>query len=501
MKALTNLHRAALAGVALTAVALVASGCSSDTRSKRQATKATAAALSSAADMKTKPKIKKIKPNSGTLAGGEQLVIEGKRFLKDGAGTTRVLFGTTAVQVTPVSDEEIWVVTPPATTPGPVDVFVINDHGSDSLTAGFTYELDKKTKPKLKTVTPDRGPLAGGTPVVIEGKRFLEPGAGETIVLFGTERVVVSPTSDERLEVRSPAGLRPGKVQVRVLNDHGVDELLDAFDYEATGSEALAFAPAVGRFEDGVGTRVTLTSSFAVTTSATVTFDGLQAPVVAAVSSFSLVVEVPQGLRDGLVDVTLTEAGRTAVQAGFRVQGDLAYGDLLINEFMPDATALDTNGDGVVHEDGDEFVEIVNTTARAVDLTGLELLDGTGEVRHRFPNPTTLPPGGALVVFGGGTPMGFAPPHASGHAQAATSGQLSLNNDGDRIELRTKAGRTLFLVEYDDARDDTSWNRKTDGEPTYDNPALLDDKFKRHSRVDAATGAISPGRRATGAPF
>jgi hypothetical protein len=504
MSSFRALHRTALGAAALAVLAVATHGCSSATRERRNAMQAAAAITSGTDDKsdKKKPKLEEVKPDTGDLAGGTQVVLEGKRFLKADAGRTFVLFGTSAVEVTPASDEEIWVVAPPAVAAGPVDVMVSNDHGSDVLAAAFTYELERKTKPKLEEVSPGRGPLTGGTPVVLEGERFLEPGAGQTIVLFDAERVVVTPVADDRIEVLAPAGLRPGKVQVRVLNDHGVDALDEAFEYEAgPTSDTLSFSPGVGRHEDGVGTRITLTASFAVTASATVTFDALVAPVVAAVTSHTLVVEVPQRLRAGLVSVTLADGAGRATQAGFLVQGDLAYGDLLVNEFLPDATALDSNGDGVVNEDGDEFVEVVNVRGEPIDLTGLEVLDATGQVRHRFPNPTTLPTGGALVVFGGGTPMGFAGAHESGQAQAATSGQLSLSNGGDRIELRTHAGRVLFRVEYDDSRPDTSYNRKTDGDRTDADPALLDDKFKRHDRVDRARGVITPGRRATGAAF
>lgn len=493
----------------LTAVALVAAvalgaavaGCGSDTREKRQAGQATAALTSaSGKDEKKKPKIEEVKPDSGDLAGGTQVVIEGKRFLKADAGTTRVLFGNTAVTVVPVSDEEIWCAVPPGVSVGAVDVTVINDHGTDVLVGGFAYELDKKTKPKVEKVGPSRGPLTGGTPVVIEGERFLLPGAGATVVLFGTERVVVTPRSDERIEVTAPAGLAAGKVPVRVINDLGMDDLVDAFEYEPA-AESLSFSPVVGRHEAGWGgTKVLLEASFAVTASSTILFDGEPAASVAALDTHHLLAEVPDGASSGLVDVTVTEGGRTATQTGFRVQGSLSYGDLLLNELLPDASGLDANGDGVISEDGDEFVELVNTTTDPIDVSGL-LLSDSGTERHRFPNPTTIPAGGCLVVFGGGTPRGFAALHASGHAQAATSGKLGLSDDADEVLVRSPSGLVLVHVIYDDAKDTSSWNRKTDGDSTSAQPALLDDKYKRHDRVDATSGAMSPGRRATGAPF
>ncbi|MBX3470888.1 MAG: IPT/TIG domain-containing protein [Planctomycetes bacterium] len=495
---LHSITRRLVAGAAVAAVAVAAHGCSSDTRDKRQAAQAAAAATAKG-DTKKKPRLDEASPASGDLAGGEQVVLKGKRFQREGAGTTRVVFGGVALTVTPVSDDELWVVAPPAAAAGPVDIVVVNDHGSDTLAGGYVYELAKKTKPKLDGVAPARGPLTGGTPVVLSGKRFLAADAGETVVLFGTERVVATPRAADRLEVLAPPGARPGRVTVRVVNAHGMDDLPDAFEYEPAGPDTVRFSPGVGRQEGG--TRVTVTTSFALGAAPAVTFDGVAAAAVAAVDSHAVVVEVPAGLRPGRVRVSVSDGGRSADQDGFVVQGALVYGDLLVNEVLADASQLDANGDGVVHPDGDEFVELVNTRGGPLDLTGLELLDGSGEVRHRFPNPTTLPAGGALVVFGGGTPVGFAGPHASGHAQCATSGKLGLGDGGDRVEVRTPAGRVLFRFEYDGARADSSWNRKDDGQRLDVDPAVRADEYRRHTRMDGVTAPLSPGRRAGGAPF
>ena len=105
----------------------------------------------------------------------------------------------------------------------------------------------------------------------------------------------------------------------------------------------------------------------------------------------------------------------------------------VINEINadPDATAGDANGDGTVSTTQDEFVEIVNTSGVAVDISGWTLSDAVS-VRHTFPAGTVVPNGCPVLVFAGGTPTG-----AFGGAvvQTSSTGILSFNNGGDSVIL------------------------------------------------------------------
>jgi trimeric autotransporter adhesin len=65
----------------------------------------------------------------------------------------------------------------------------------------------------------------------------------------------------------------------------------------------------------------------------------------------------------------------------------------------------DANGDQVRDASQDEFVELMNTEAQAVDMSGFVLETG-GTLRYTFGAGVTLPAGGRAVVFGGGTPGG-----------------------------------------------------------------------------------------------
>jgi hypothetical protein len=83
--------------------------------------------------------------------------------------------------------------------------------------------------------------------------------------------------------------------------------------------------------------------------------------------------------------------------------------ELIINEVLAQTNTTTTGGtlNGDANQDGDstgqrdEFVEIVNRTSVALDLSGLKLYDNTTTARHTFPANTLLQPGKAIIVFGG----------------------------------------------------------------------------------------------------
>ena len=74
---------------------------------------------------------------------------------------------------------------------------------------------------------------------------------------------------------------------------------------------------------------------------------------------------------------------------------------IVINEILADA-AGDANGDGMVNELEDQFIELINTSETdAVDLSGWSLGD-PGGLTFTFPDGYMLPPVKLVAVFGGG---------------------------------------------------------------------------------------------------
>lgn len=116
---------------------------------------------------------------------------------------------------------------------------------------------------------------------------------------------------------------------------------------------------------------------------------------------------------------------------------------VLVNEVHPSPNA-DMNRDGKVSGTQDEFVEVVNASAVEVDLGGWSVSDAVG-VRHVFPAKTVVGPGGAVVVFGGGTPTLVA---GTTIVQTASTKTLGLNNGGDEVKLVDRDGRAVAVVKY-----------------------------------------------------
>ena len=150
---------------------------------------------------------------------------------------------------------------------------------------------------------------------------------------------------------------------------------------------------------------------------------------------------------------------------------------ILINEVLADPPSVggDANHDGVVSSTQDEFVELVNPTADAVSLSGWTLSDAV-QVRHVFAADTAVPSGGFFVVFGGGSPSGFA------RATIASTGTLSLNNSGDSVVLRDATAALIDSFTYgSEGGADVSLTRAPDGSGA----------FVKHTTV--STSRFSPG--------
>ena len=167
---------------------------------------------------------------------------------------------------------------------------------------------------------------------------------------------------------------------------------------------------------------------------------------------------------------------------------------IVINEYQydpaPDATG-DANGDGTTDSSQDEFVELVNVSGNAIDLSGWRINDAV-TVRHTFPANTILGANCAIVVFGGGSP---APAGFDGAlVQVASTTFLGLNNTGDTISLFDGASVLVDSVVYADAGDvNVAYTR---------DPDLTGTTFVKHSEATGSAGALfSPGTFIDGTPF
>ncbi|MCC6621872.1 MAG: lamin tail domain-containing protein [Deltaproteobacteria bacterium] len=135
---------------------------------------------------------------------------------------------------------------------------------------------------------------------------------------------------------------------------------------------------------------------------------------------------------------------------------------VLVSEIMARPGA-DYNGDGTTSATSDEYVEIVNAGAAPAVLTGWSLSDSYG-VRHVFGNGATIPPGGAMIVFAGGTPSLVA---GTTIVTKASTGALGLNDTGDTVKLADVDRLVVATVKYGSGvAKGQSWTRERELDAT-----------------------------------
>lgn len=179
-------------------------------------------------------------------------------------------------------------------------------------------------------------------------------------------------------------------------------------------------------------------------------------------------------------------------------------GKIIFNEILTDGTTNeDANGDGTIDAMEDEFVELVNVSGSAVDLTGWTLSEKDWDIhlpRHTFSQNTSPGPNVAVVVFGGGDP----PDSTAAVIYTASNAQdpgipygLDLDDSGDKMVLLDANGLLVDEFTYGDqggtlAASDESLTRDPD----------LTGDFVPHTQATGAQGAIfSPGTRVDGVEF
>lgn len=127
----------------------------------------------------------------------------------------------------------------------------------------------------------------------------------------------------------------------------------------------------------------------------------------------------------------------------------LAWGGVTIDEVMyhPQSESI-----------AEEYIELLNTDASAVDVSGWAFTKG---VRFTFPAGTTIPPGGCLVVTA--SPAAFHAKYPSVSNYVSASGWTGrLSNASDRLVLVDAAGATQDDITY---ADDGDWGRRGRDDP------------------------------------
>ncbi|HJX90774.1 MAG TPA: lamin tail domain-containing protein, partial [Pyrinomonadaceae bacterium] len=214
---------------------------------------------------------------------------------------------------------------------------------------------------------------------------------------------------------------------------------------------------------------------------------------------------LPSELRGaGVVSIAI-KAGELEANLVSTTLSGSSIRDVMINEVLadpPDGIAGDANRDGTRDSAADEFVELVNSTARDLDLTGYQIQtraanSSNDTVRHRFAAGTLLPAGTAIVVFGGGALNSTNSSFGGAQIVRASSGGLSLNNSGGVITLRDTAGAVVSSVSYG-----TSAGIAGDANQSITRAPDVTGSLVLHQVApDSQAHAFSPGVKVNGSPF
>ncbi len=250
------------------------------------------------------PSVTSVNPIAGPTAGGNLVTINGFGF----TGTTSVKFGTVAgTGLTVVNDNQI-TVTAPAEAAGTVDVTVTNPNGTSAISAADNYQFT--VAPVVSSISPQGGPVAGGTTVTITGSNFVN---GATVKFGGTAATGVVVNSPTSITCVSPAEAA-GTVDVTVTESSvtSATSANDKYTY-ASAPTVTNITPNSGL--DSGGTSVTITGTGFITGGTTVTIGGVAATSVVVTSSTTLTA-VTAAHAAGVVDVVVTDVAGTGTDAG-----------------------------------------------------------------------------------------------------------------------------------------------------------------------------------------
>ena len=476
-------------------------------------------------------------PTSGSLAPGSLAIIKGKNLALSAAEASRlaggefptklnntgVKVGGHTAQLFFVSPTQINFQIPPGLDGGASEVSVVNHDGfeargqlnvvraapgvftANGLGSGEALALDNLTLLLGPFDVTDAAGEARRLVIFCTGLRDaskVEVFVGGRAAKF--ETVVPSPDLPglEQLHVALPASLRGAGTASLVVRADGAESNRTTLTITGAGpppraarvevTPASAVIPVGGetrlfvRAFDSLGDEMEKPSaSFEVdnTGVASINPSGL----VAGVSPGPALVKVSVG--DVSTEVSLRVVERT----------------LVINEVLadpPDGTAGDANHDGVRVGAEEEFVELVNGTDAALDLSGWTLrtraLNGSAEsVRHVFPQGFALPAGEALALFGGGSPETDDPFFGGARVATASTGSLSLTNAGLTVIVRDAAANLVTQFTYGAPGD--NFGGDSVNQSITRAPDIFGD-FALHAAADGAR-RFSPGRKSDGSFF
>ena len=246
------------------------------------------------------PRLDKVTPAVGPVAGGGTAVLKGKWL----SPVTEVFFDSEAASVLEVKNDAITVEVPPGKA-GHADVIATGSWGWDKLDDGYFY-LESDSDPEaIAALVPKFGPEAGGNQVLLVGCGLVD--GGLEAVWFGVMEAPIKEVLEEQcvVVVTAPAGT--GVVDVEAEKINGSILATAAYSYQPEIT-VTSIEPNTGPKEGG--TAVTITGTH-FSAAAQVLIGPLPAGEVTFVDENTLEVTTPPG-SPGPADVTVVSQDGTA---------------------------------------------------------------------------------------------------------------------------------------------------------------------------------------------
>ncbi|BCW87580.1 hypothetical protein sos41_07100 [Alphaproteobacteria bacterium SO-S41] len=245
------------------------------------------------------PTVTAVNVDKGPLAGGTAITITGTNF----TGATAVTVGGAAATGITVVNATTITATTPAGTAGARDIVVTTPGGTGTGAGLFTYFA----VPTIGSVSPNAGPVAGGTAITITGTNL----SGATTVSVGgaaaTNIVIVNAST---ITATTPAGTA-GARDVVVATPGGTGTGVGFFTYFAVPAVA-SVNPNGGPLAGGTSITITGTNFTGATA---VTIGGAAATGIVVVNASTITATTPAGTA-GARDVAVTTPGGTGTGAG-----------------------------------------------------------------------------------------------------------------------------------------------------------------------------------------
>jgi C1A family cysteine protease len=256
------------------------------------------------------PAVTGISPAIGPVAGGTSVTITGTMFYAGGSSSavTLVKFGSTAATAYTVNSNTSITATAPSHAAGTVNVTITTSDGTSAISVADKYIYAVVAAPTITKVSPNTGPLGGGTSVTITGTNLL----GATQVYFGGIPAISYVVNGATQITATNPGDGAGTIDVIVaaINGTSATSSADQFAYEGLPT-VTGVSPSSGPVAGGTSVTITGTNLLGATQ---VYFGGSPATSYTVTSATSITTKSPVE-QSGPVDAVtiITPSGTSAI--------------------------------------------------------------------------------------------------------------------------------------------------------------------------------------------